>query len=138
MHRNAFCHTFYVIDNFPVEALLGYEFLNPHECRVSYAAASRLGIGQPTCPTCIVQFAAYGRARTCGSQRTAGIPLVPLPPHNHLDPLLGFPADQFPYRPPARPLGPIRYINGREKTPCGTSSHTAFPLRFRTHHISYG
>ena len=43
-----FCHIFYVIDNFPVEALLGSEFLNPHACSISYASNSRLSLGQPT------------------------------------------------------------------------------------------
>ncbi|KAF0096594.1 MAG: Plus agglutinin, partial [bacterium] len=72
-----FCHLFYVNDNFPVEALLGSEFLNPHACSISYASNSRLSLGQPTCPTCVSHFAAYGRTRPGDSPSLGGIPLVP-------------------------------------------------------------
>ena len=78
-----FSHIFYIIDNFPVEALLGSEFLKPHACSISYASSSRVSIGQSSCPTCISHFAAYGRARP-GERQTSGaspsLPHAPLLP----------------------------------------------------------
>ena len=77
MDGKLFCHLFYVIDNFPVEALLGSEFLNPHACSISYASNSSLSLGQPSCPTCVSHFAAYGRTRPGDSPSLGGIPLYP-------------------------------------------------------------
>ena len=73
------CHTFYVIDTFPVEALFYSEFLNPHECTVTYASTSRLRVGQLSWPACISHFGAYGRAHSSGSTTAGGVPLVPHP-----------------------------------------------------------
>ena len=66
-----------MLDNVPLEPVLGYEFLNHHDCTISYASAFPVYCGSPNWPACISHFAAYGRARSIRRQTIGRIPIVP-------------------------------------------------------------